>query len=52
MKTKLTVLLLVAASSILAQPPGPCAKTGKHPIASTAPKPLDPPGPCLACKQK
>jgi len=46
MKTKLAVLLLVAAGSILAHPPGPCAKTGKHPNTSTVPRsenrPIDP----------
>ena len=47
MKTKLAVLLLVAAGSILALPPDPCIKTGKHPNTSSAPR-REPPDPCTA----
>ena len=47
MKTKLAVLLLVAASSILATPPDPCTKIGKHLNTSSAPQ-REPPDPCMA----
>ena len=46
MKTKLAVLLLAAAGSILALPPDPCTKTREHPNASSAPQ-REPPDPCM-----